>query len=232
MSRVCTHVVMAGVLLMAWSGHKEGMFVDGGNVTCVSADAPIVSQIFGISVYEDIRHPVIPIQRKAMCISDIPHVDIRIGEHSFNPLNATVSVAACRHMYQQLICADLKPNIDNECQYANLIIFAATESMAECNSNTDCIGIGNRYDLPALWCDWTLEMSKHVCKAPFSERLLNTCEVDVSRATRIRTACVFTDTFCAYVVNNMYYLAPLSGVTMFLTSFCVIYFTNHSSKGR
>jgi hypothetical protein len=212
------------------SGREPCFLVGGSIVTCINPDVPVVKQIFSINVYNTIRTPVIPILRKNMCISDTPLVDLYIGKHAFNLLNATVSISACRDLYRKLICSELKREIVDECRYANLIMFAAAESMVKCETDTDCVGIRSRYDLAPLWCEWTLEISKHVCQTPFNERLLNTCEVDANRATRIRGACVFTNAFCAYVVDNVSYLAPLSGIILFLSSFFVIYMTHPSTS--
>jgi len=178
------------------------VLVDGSIVTCVKPDVPFVKQIFSISVHKTILGPVIPILRKNICIHDSPLVDISIGTHAFNLLNATVSTSACRDLDRKLICQDMKLDFPDECHYANLVMFAAVESIVGCESDADCVG----NELPPLWCEWTLEISKHVCHTPFNERLLNACEVDANRATRIRGACVFTNSFCAYIVENVRFL--------------------------
>jgi len=187
---------------------------------------PIVKQIFSINVYKANRAPLIPVLRKNMCISDAPLVDIYIGGHAFNLLNATVSAAACRDLYRKLICEDIDPKLTDDCYYANLIMFAAVESISTCETDSDCAGIRSKYMVAPLWCEWTLQISKHVCQTPFNERLLNACELDEKRSTHIRGACVFTNAFCAFVVENVRYLAPLSGTLLFFVSFAVIYMTH------
>jgi len=217
---------VAATLTFVLAGGHAGVLANASVVTCMASDAPVVKQIFSIDVYKIINHPLIPIVRKKICISDAPHVDINIGVQAFNLLNATASYAACRDMYSRLVCANIKPVIEDACQYANQIMFAAVESIVQCETDADCQGVRSRYDMPPLWCEWSLEMSKHVCETPFNERLMNTCEMDADKATRIRGACVFTNAFCAYVVQNVHFLAPLSGITLFVTSFFVIYITH------
>ena len=221
---------MAAALALVLAGGKDGVLVRATSVTCVTPDTPVVKQIFSIEVYKTITHPVIPVLCKKMCISDAPHIHINIGTRTFNLLNATVSRAACREMYQKLVCADIKPVIQDECHYANLIMFAAAESIIPCETDIDCVGIRKIYDMAPLWCEWSLQISKHVCQIPFNEKLLNTCEMDADKATRIRNACVFTNPFCSYVVQHIYYLAPLAGCILFFTSFFVIYITHPVSR--
>jgi hypothetical protein len=221
---------MSLTLLLAGT-HNTCHLVSGEDFSCVSPDAPVVKLIFSIKVFAPITHPMLPILRKRSCVSDAPHIDVRIATRQFNLLNATITVEACRHMYRELICTDLKPNIQNECQYANLIMFAAAEGMPVCTADSDCAGIRNRYELPGLWCDWALEMSQHLCVAPMTASFVDSCASDPQKATRIRTACVFTNAVCAFVVENMYFLAPLTGIGMFLTSFAIIYMT-HPAVGH
>jgi len=218
-------VRLALTLLLAGT---NGTFrtVHGENFTCVSPEARTVKRIFGIQVFEPMMHPMLPVLHERACVSDAPHVDVRIGTRPFNLLNATMSVEACLHMYRELICTDLKADIPNECQYANLIMFAAAEGMAVCTTDSDCSGNRSRHELPGLWCDWALEMSKQLCATPKHVRFADSCAPDARTGTRIRGACVFTNGACAFIVHNISLLAPLSGIGMFLVSFTIIYFTH------
>jgi len=67
---------------------------------CVTPDVASPQTIFGIDVYAVLKHPVVPIPWKCMCISAEPNIDIRIGVHHFNLLNATVAVGVPRCVSQ------------------------------------------------------------------------------------------------------------------------------------
>jgi len=215
---------------MLWWG--MGGCLQGGTAvatasTCVTPDVQPPQQIFSIDVYSNMRGPVIPALRKKMCVTSAPHIDIRIGRHRFNLLNATISVAACRDMYHKLICNDTRAMHKDECMYANQIMFAATQRVIACETDVDCIGIRQTYDTPVLQCAWAQTISRHVCESPADSLVvLNLCEPDAQKGLYIRDACVFTNPVCAYVVGNISFLAPVLGVGLFFASFAVIYFSH------
>ena len=193
---------------------------------CVTPDVASQETIFGIDVYAVLKHPVVPIPRKRMCISAEPNIDIRIGVHHFNLLNATVSPSACRDVYHKLICNRTKTVIENECMYAIQIMFAAMQRAVECETDLDCTGIRMTYDFKAVWCDWSLQTSKHVCHTPLQALALNACKPDGRKGTRIRDACRFMNPACAFIVDNINFLAPISGVSLFLISFSIIFLSH------
>jgi len=193
---------------------------------CVTPDVANTQTIFGIDVYAVLKYPVVLILRKRMCISAEPNIDIRIGVHHFNLLNATVSPSACRDVYHKLICNNTRPIIENECMYANQIMFAAMERAVECDTDLDCTGIRMTYDFDDVWCDWSLQISKYVCQTPLHALVLNSCEPDDKKGTRIRDTCRFTNPACAFIVDNINFLAPVSGVSLFLISFSIIFLSH------
>jgi len=225
------YVCLSLTLLLA-GVHDTCHLVHGEDFRCISPDPPIVKMIFSIHVIAPLLHPMLPILRKRSCVSETPRINVRIATQQFNLLNATISVEACRHMYRNLICTDLKPVIQNECHYANLIMFAAAEGMPECITDSDCAAIHNRYELPGLWCDWALEMRQELCVAPMNASFVDSCASDPDTSTRIRTACVLTNAVCAFVVKNIFFLAPVTGITMFVVSFTVIYITHPATVHR
>jgi len=225
MPSVRTFVGLSLTLLLAGT-HDICRLVHGEDFRCVSPDPPIVKMVFSIHVIAPLIHPMLPLLRKRSCVSSTPRIDVRIATRQFNMLNATISVEACRHMYRDLICTDLKPNIQNECEYANLIMFAAAEGMPHCTTDSDCAAIHNHYELPGLWCDWALEIRQEVCLVPMNASFVDSCVADPHTATRIRTACMLTNTVCAFMVANIHLLAPLTGISMFVLSFIIIYITH------
>jgi len=195
--------------------------------TCVTPDVRPPQQIFSIDVYSNVLGPVIPVLRKKMCMTGAPHIDIRIGRHQFNLLNATISATACQDMYRKLICNYTRDTYKHECMYANQIMFAATQRIIACDTDVDCIGIRQTYDTPLLHCAWAQTISKHVCKDPVhSLVILNECEADAEKGLHIRDACIFTNPMCAYVVENINIISPVLGVGLFCLSFAVIFFSH------
>jgi len=214
-------------LFWGMGGSLEGNTVAATPGTCVTPDVQAPQQIFSIDVYSNMRGPYIPVLRKKMCITSAPHIDIRIGRQQFNLLNATISVAACKDMYRRLICNNTRTTYKDECMYANQIMFAATQRIIACETDVDCIGIRQTYDMPLLLCAWAQKMSKHVCENPANSLVvLHLCEPDAQKGLHIRGACIFTNPVCAYVVENINFLAPLLGVGLFFVSFVVIYFSH------
>jgi hypothetical protein len=195
--------------------------------TCVTPDVRPPQQIFSIDVYSNVLGPVIPVLRKKMCMTGAPHIDIRIGRHQFNLLNATISATACQDMYRKLICNYTRDTYKHECMYANQIMFAATQRIIACDTDVDCIGIRQTYDTPLLHCAWAKKISQHVCEDPVHSLLmLNECQPDAGKGLHIRDACIFTNPVCAYVVENINIISPVLGVGLFCLSFAVIYFSH------
>jgi len=113
--------------------------------------------------------------------------------------------------------------------YAIQIMFAAMQRAVECETDLDCPGIRMTYDFDDVWCDWSLQTSKHVCHTPLQALALNACKPDGRKGTRIRDACRFTNPACVFIVDNINFLAPVNGVSLFLISFSII-FLSHLSK--
>jgi len=205
--------------------HNQSVSFAPAYSSCITPDNRAPEQIFSIDVYSNMRGPVVPLLRKKMCISSAPYIDIRIGQHHFNLLNATISAAACRTMYQQLVCRNVAEIRDDDCMYANQIMFAAAQKIIECDSDTDCLGIRQTYDMPLLWCEWSQQISQHVCRRENGAMpMLQQCEPSAATALRIRNACIFTNPVCSFVVDNISIMAPLLGIGLFCISFSVIYF--------
>jgi len=215
------------MMLYLVKGENESMSVPITSTSCINPDSRKPQQIFSIDVYANMRGPLIPILRKKMCITNTPNIDIRIGYHKFNLLNATISTTACREMYQKLICSHPSEIQEDECMYANQIMFAATQKIIPCESDTDCIGIRQTYEMPLLWCEWTQKISQHVCQNPlFPTPILQPCESDEAIALRIRDACIYTNEICAFIVDHVDVMSPIVGVGLFLLSFCIIFFSH------
>jgi len=206
---------------------NQSVSTAAGQSFCITPDSQTPQQIFSIDVYSNMRGPVVPTLRKKMCVSSAPLIDIRIGKHQFNLLNATISAAACRTMYQRLVCANVAEILEDKCMYANQIMFAATQKIIECDTNTDCVGIRQTYDMPLLWCEWSQQISQHVCRRNLDgSPTLQSCDANGATALRIRNACIFTNPACSFVVDNINIMAPLLGIGLFCISFSIIYFTH------
>ena len=216
-------ILYATVCLVKCDNHSVSFAT--GLSSCITPDSQAPQQIFSIDVYSNMRGPVVPSLRKKLCISSAPHIDVRIGQHRFNLLNATISAAACRTMYQRLVCDNVAEIHEDKCMYANQIMFAATQKIIECDTDTDCVGIRQTYDLPLLWCEWSRQISQHVCRRELDgATTLQPCEASGDTALRIRNACIFTNPVCSFVVDNISIMAPLLGVSLFCISFSLIYF--------
>jgi len=130
-------------------------------------------------------------------------------------------------MYQQLVCdyRDVAEICEDECMYVNQIMFAATQNIIECNTDIDCVGIQQTYDTPLLWCEWSQQISQHVCRRENnSPPKLQQCDASAATALRIRDACIFTNPVCSFVVERISIMAPLVGIGLFCISFSIIYF--------
>jgi len=196
---------------------------DPSPVVCIIPDAPNVQQIFSIDVYTINTTPLIPILRTPMCMSAAPAVDVSIGGQQFNFLNATISETACRQMYERLICNHTRDDIIDICLHAHQIMFAAAQQFVQCKIDTDCKGSRQRYNVPHIWCEWSIAISKDVCRSPVTAESLLPCERNANKATRIKNACIFTSPFCYFLIQHIDILSPIIGISLFLISFTVIY---------
>ena len=190
--------------------------------TCLEAPTWKFEVVAGITKIPFPDGPGMPYMKKAVCVTDRPSIEVTLNNITFNLLNATVSDAACRRMYRQFLCTDLRSPLPRQCYQAHQIVFAILESVAACRKDSECRAT---YTVPPMLCSWKRRLQEEVCSG--QRHNVSDCGDDDSENLSVANFCFLNNPICEFVVVNVVAMSISTGVLWALTSIAVIYYGQH-----
>ena len=194
----------------------------GAASTCLEGPTWKFEVVAGITKIPFPDGPGMPYMKKAVCVTDRPSIEVTLNNITFNLLNATVSDAACRRMYRQFLCTDLRSPLPRQCYQAHQIVFAILESVAACRKDSECRAT---YTVPPMLCSWKRRLQEEVCSG--QRHNVSDCGDDDSENLSVANFCFLNNPICEFVVVNVVAMSISTGVLWALTSIAVIYYGQH-----
>lgn len=185
--------------------------------SCLYKHDTIIKEQFGVSEYSLKRHPHIPFLYRRVCAHtslNTTKIPFSYNGYVFDAFGMSATYEQAQNTYAAFLCGSAEMVLPSApSTWANIISFAVITNMNQCTKDSECL-TNNIPTLPLIDCEWAKRISKDVCRG--SPVPLRACTRTEPRLIA-RNACLYTSSFCRFIVLNSSVIATAAGILLCTT---------------